>query len=56
MIAWRLKRLIWALQLFLGIVWREKADGTRMGIKHAWQTAGANKRIKELFEEVRDDR
>jgi hypothetical protein len=48
MILWRFKRLIWALQLFAGIVYRETADGSRMTIKHAWQTAGVNKRAKEL--------
>jgi hypothetical protein len=31
-------RLVWAVQIFFGIVWRKKADGTRMTIGHALET------------------
>lgn len=30
-----------AIQLFLGIVWRQSVDGSRMSIGHAWDTARA---------------
>jgi len=29
------------LQLFFEIVWRERADGKRMGIRQAWEVARA---------------
>lgn len=46
---WRLKRLLSAVHLFTGIVWRQTANGSLMTIKHAWETAGVNERAKEFY-------
>ena len=46
---WRAKRVVCALRLFTLLVWRETASGERMGILHAWQTAGVSRRFADFW-------
>lgn len=44
----RVKRLLWAVQLFFGILWRENYDGTRVSIRLAWDVSGISRRLEEF--------
>lgn len=45
----KLTRVWWAVQLFVGVVGRRTADGTRLPIRDAWRIAGIDRRLKEVL-------